>query len=90
MYCDMLLYRSDSIPGADLPCVIMRAQRESFDVIGRVGFDHDFGVSRYGMLAMLELVARTKALCDCGVCCIYGLMPIVRTAYDWLWKGCEV
>ena len=22
------------------------AQRESFDVIGRMGFDHDFGVSR--------------------------------------------
>ena len=26
------------------------AQRESFDVIGRMGFDHDFGVSRCAAL----------------------------------------
>ena len=44
-----------------MPCVIMRAQRESFDVIGRVGFDHDFGVSRYAVLAMLTVVAPPKA-----------------------------
>ena len=43
-----------------MSCVIMRAQRESFDVIGRVGFDHDFGVSRYAVLAALKVTAQSK------------------------------
>ena len=40
-------------------CDAVCAQRESFDVIGRVGFDHDFGVSRYVRHIMLKACMRT-------------------------------
>jgi len=45
----------------------VQVQRESFDVIGRVGFDHDFGVSRRAALAMSRAHgARVSVGAVCG------------------------